>query len=45
MIIARYYEREAVKRELRSRGIKLQCVEAGELLKRLINTSTITPRS
>ena len=33
MIIARYYEREAVKRELRSRGIKLQCVEAGEITK------------
>jgi hypothetical protein len=33
MIIARYYAREAVKRELRSRGIKLQCVEAGEITK------------
>ena len=31
MTIARYYAREAVKRELRSRGIKLQHVEAGEI--------------
>jgi hypothetical protein len=31
MTIARYYAREAVKRELRSRGIKLAHVEAGEI--------------
>ena len=29
--IARYYAREAVKRELRNRGIKLQDVEAREI--------------
>jgi len=31
MTIARYYARGAVKRELRSRGIKLVHVEAGEI--------------
>jgi hypothetical protein len=31
MILARYYAKEAVKRELRSRGIKLLHVEAGEI--------------
>jgi hypothetical protein len=31
MTIARYYAREAIKRELRSRGIKLQQVESCEI--------------
>jgi hypothetical protein len=31
MTIARYYAREAVKRELRSQAIKLQQVEASEI--------------
>jgi hypothetical protein len=31
MTIARYFAREAIKRELRSRGIKLQHVEASEI--------------
>jgi hypothetical protein len=31
MTIARYFAREAVKQELRSKGIKLQLVEAGEI--------------
>jgi hypothetical protein len=31
MTIARYYAREAVKRELRGQGIKLQQVEASEI--------------
>jgi len=31
MTIARYHAREAVKQELRSQGIKLQQVEAGEI--------------
>jgi hypothetical protein len=31
MTIARYYAREAVKRELRSQAIKLQTVEASEI--------------
>ena len=31
MTIARYYAREAVKRELRAQGIKLVHVEAGEI--------------
>ena len=31
MVLARYYAREAVKRELYSQGIKLVHVEAGEI--------------
>ena len=36
MVLARYYAREAVKRELRSQGIKLAHVEASEIARAAI---------
>ena len=45
MTLARYYARQAVKRELYAQGIKLAHVESCEITTQLINTSTITQRS